>query len=117
MKFIIDAQLPFALAKLLLSKQLDVIHTDHLPNKERSGDEEIRKISEKENRIVITKDLDFLDSYYIKGIPRRLLLVTTGNINNKRLLSIFESNLEMILELFLTYTFVELDNYELIGHE
>jgi len=117
MKFIIDAQLPFALSKYLEKKGFDVIHTDDLPNKEFTTDDEIREISVKEDRIVITKDSDFLDSYYVKGIPPKLLLITTGNIKNKLLLTIFDLNMNQICELFLEYTFVELDNYEIIGHE
>lgn len=34
MKFIVGAQLSFALSKLLKKKGFDVIHTDDLPNKE-----------------------------------------------------------------------------------
>ena len=72
MKFIIDAQLPFILSRFLLKKGLDVIHTDNLPLKERTSDNEIRLISLNENRIVITKDSDFLDSFYIKNVPSKL---------------------------------------------
>jgi len=117
MKFIIDAQLPFALSKYLEHKGFDVIHTDDLPNKEYTTDNEIREISIKENRIVITKDSDFLDSFYVNSIPPKLLLVSTGNIKNKALLSLFDSNIEKIVELFDTYSFVELDNIEILGHE
>lgn len=117
MKFIIDAQLPFALTRYLEQKGFDVIHTDDLPNKEYTTDNEIREISVKENRIVITKDSDFLDSFYVNSIPPKLLLVSTGNIKNKALVRLFDSNIEKIVELFDTYSFLELDNIEILGHE
>ncbi len=117
MKFVIDAQLPYALSMHLKQKGFDVIHTDDLPNKELTTDNEIREISVKEDRIVVTKDSDFLDSYYIKGIPPKLLLVSTGNIKNKVLFNLFESNIEKIIELFGQYSFIELDNNEILGHE
>jgi len=82
MKFLIDANLPFRLAKALKFKGFDILHTDDLPNKERTTDKEIKKISVEHDRIVITKDSDFLDSHVIQGIPTKLLLVTTGNITN-----------------------------------
>ena len=63
MKFIIDAQLPFALSKYLEQKGFDVIHTDDLPNKEYTTDNEIREISVKENRIVITNCFQIKISY------------------------------------------------------
>jgi len=117
MKFIIDAQLPFALSKHLKNKGFDIVHTDDLPNKEYTTDNEIREISVKEQRIVITKDSDFLDSFFVKGIPPKLLLVSTGNIRNKALFDLFDSNIIKISELFKDYSFVELNNDEIIGHE
>jgi predicted nuclease of predicted toxin-antitoxin system len=45
MRFIIDAQLPAVLAKFIAQKGFDVIHTDDLPNKEFTSDNEIREIS------------------------------------------------------------------------
>lgn len=66
---------------------------------------------------MITKDSDFLDSFYVNSIPPKLLLVSTGNIKNKVLVSLFDSNIEKIVELFDTYSFVELDNIDILGHE
>jgi len=117
MRFIIDAQLPLALSKYIENKGFDVIHTVDLPNKEYTTDNEIREISVRESRIVITKDSDFVDSFYVKGIPPKLLLISTGNTNNKTLISLFESNLGKIIELFSDYSFVELSNYDILGHE
>jgi predicted nuclease of predicted toxin-antitoxin system len=117
MRFIIDAQLPFALSKYLLDKGFDVIHTDDLPNKEFTTDNEIRDVSIQQKRIVITKDSDFLDSFYVKGIPPKLLLVSPGNIKNRALIELFDSNIDKIVELFADYSFVELDNFDIIGHE
>lgn len=75
MKFLMDANLPFRLAKILKDKGYDIIHTDDLPEKERTKDNEIRRISAEQNYIIITKDSDFLDSHLLKGIPYKLLLV------------------------------------------
>ncbi|NEW84702.1 MAG: hypothetical protein GZ094_20365 [Mariniphaga sp.] len=117
MKFLIDAQLPSKLSKHLQKRGLDAIHTDNLPGREFTTDKEIREISIREGRIVITKDSDFLDSYYINGIPAKLLLVSTGNIKNKALLTLFDSNIDRIIEMFSEYSFIELDNSEIISHE
>ncbi|MCK4665004.1 MAG: DUF5615 family PIN-like protein [Bacteroidales bacterium] len=117
MKFIIDAQLPFGLARFLNKKGFDIIHTDDLPNKERTTDNEIREIPIKENRIVITKDFVFLDSYYINNIPPKLFLITTGNIKNKDLFKLIEKYFDKIIEMFKEYNLIELDNNKIIGHE
>ena len=49
-KFIVDAQLPYSLALMLKTKGFDVVHTDDLPNKERTTDNEIRIVAKEENR-------------------------------------------------------------------
>jgi len=92
MKFIVDAQLPYEIAWILNNRGFDTIHIDDLPAKERTSDNQIREISILENRIVITKDSDFVDSHYIKNVPPKLLLVSTGNIKNKELFNLFTNN-------------------------
>lgn len=116
-KFVVDAQLPYSLAIMLESKGFDVTHTDDLPNKERTTDNEIRAHAKKEGRIVITKDNDFFDSYILRKSPSRLLLISTGNIINKDLFVLFEKNLNLIVKYFETYNFLELTNSELYAHE
>jgi predicted nuclease of predicted toxin-antitoxin system len=117
MKFLIDANLPFKLAITLKGKGYDILHTDDLPNKEKSTDKEIRRISVDQDRIVITKDSDFLDSHLIQGVPSKLLLVTTGNIINRDLLILFDRYFDIIVQLFSLYNLIELNNDQIIGHE
>ena len=117
MKFIIDANLPYKLSIYLKSKKYDVIHTDDLPNKEKSTDDEIRKVSLDQNRIIITKDTDFLDSHLLQNIPPKLLIVTTGNIVNKLLLKIFYDYFDKIVSLFKSYKLIEINSEEVIAHE
>jgi predicted nuclease of predicted toxin-antitoxin system len=40
----------------------------------------LQRISMQQERIVVTKDRDFLDSFLLRQQPYKLLLVTTGNI-------------------------------------
>ncbi len=117
MKFLIDANLPFKLASSLKEKGYDVIHTDDLPDKEKTKDKEIREVSTEQNRVIITKDSDFLDSHIINGIPSKLLLVSTGNIINKSLIQLFDVHFESIVDLFNSYDLIELDNEQITGHE
>ncbi|NOY96510.1 MAG: hypothetical protein GXO81_09060 [Chlorobi bacterium] len=117
MRFFIDANLPFKLSKNLKDKGNDVLHTDDLPNQEKTSDNEIRRVSLNENRIIITKDSDFLDSHILQGVPQKLLLVTTGNITNKELFLLFERYFEDITKLFDIYDLIEINNEQIIGHE
>ena len=115
MKFLVDAQLPYGLALFLKDKGFDALHTNDLPDKEYTTDSQIRSIAVSENRIVITKDYDFVDLFILKKIPEKLLIVTTGNIKNKKLFSLWKNNLELIIFLFETHNLVELSNDDVIA--
>jgi len=82
MKYLIDAQLPKRLSFVLQSRGYDTIHTFDLPDQNRTKDRNINKISFSEQRVVISKDLDFIDSLLISDKPYKLLYVATGNISN-----------------------------------
>lgn len=117
MKFFVDANLPLKLVKALIEMEYDVVHTENLPNKDFTKDAEIRSICKLENRVLITKDSDFLDSHLLRGTPSKLILVTTGNIKNMDLIEIFRKNFSQILELLLVHDLIEVGNENLLSHE
>ena len=100
MKFLVYAQLPLRLARVLQSAGCDTIHTKDLRRGNATPDSEINLLSIQESRIVITKDRDFLDSFTIEQQPYKLLILTTGNINNNQLIDLFMNNLPQLAELF-----------------
>ncbi|MDD1413299.1 DUF5615 family PIN-like protein [Dolichospermum sp. ST_con] len=116
MKFLIDAQLPMRIANLLENLGYDVIHTKNLPLQNATPDSEINKLSILEQRIVITKNKDFLDYFLIKKEPYKLLLITTDNISNKQIEQSFIQNIFQIVELFMKYDFLEMTRDSLIIH-
>ena len=115
MKFIVDAQLPYGIALFLRDKGFDAIHTNDLPDKERTKDSQIRNIAVTENRIVVTKDYDFVDSYILRKIPEKLLIITTGNIRNKQMFDLWRGNWKLIINLLETCNLVELSNNKIVG--
>lgn len=116
MKFIVDAHLPSRLAKWLNNNGHDAVHTSVLPDKNETEDIDIADIAVAEDRIIVTKDSDFLKLYVLKGKPSKLLLITTGNIVNKDLIKLFEANFEVIVKLFNSYNVVEMNNSFVMGH-
>ena len=98
MKFIVDAHLPKKLSLLLGWKGYDTLHTLDLPNKNRTKDSEINQISLDEKRVLISKDLDFIESLLISNKPYKLIYVVTGNISNKQLLELFSKNIKKIVD-------------------
>lgn len=115
MKFIVDAQLPWRLKLWLAEKGLDVIHTEDLPERNKTHDIEIANLANTGNRILISKDGDFLKLKILQNKPRRLLLITTGNISNNDLLDLFARNFEIIAKLFDSFEIVELNNSFVLG--
>jgi predicted nuclease of predicted toxin-antitoxin system len=116
MKFLVDAQLPMRLARCLREAGHDVVHTRELPEQNSTPDSMINQLSMNQERIVITKDTDFLDSFLIRQQPYKLLLITTGNIKNSELEMLFLNNLAHLVELFEQYDYLELSRESLIVH-
>ena len=117
MKFIVDAQLPIRLKHWMIERGHDVIHTMDLPNQQFTSDQEIINKAEKENRIVISKDSDFFKQNLIKGTPKRILFITTGNIVNKELIRLLELNIEIIESLFESDNkIIEINNHSITVH-
>ncbi len=117
MKFIVDAQLTKSLSDLLNQLGFDSIHTLDLPNKNLSKDGFITELAIQEDRVVITKDSDFLQSYLIKSEPQKLILVKTGNIHNRLLLKIFENNFQIIVNLLCRSNMIEIGQTKITEHK
>jgi predicted nuclease of predicted toxin-antitoxin system len=115
-KFVVDAHLPRRLVVRLRECGHDAIHTLDLPHGNRTTDSEINEISVREQRVVMTKDTDFVDSLLIRGEPWRLLLITTGNIRNQLLEELFLANLDRIVEVLETHQYVELSRSAVVLH-
>jgi predicted nuclease of predicted toxin-antitoxin system len=66
--------------------------------------------------VLVTKDGDFVDSFLLRGLPPKLLFVTTGNITNKELVALVRSNSPAILSAIASNSFVEIDRNGLTIH-
>lgn len=117
MKFLVDAQLPKTLSDFPVSKGLDSIHTLELPDKNRTKDKDITKMATEEERIIITKDIDFLDAFFVKSEPEKLIIVKTGIIANKQLIDLFEENLEVLLKMISRSNLVEMSGTAIAERE
>lgn len=117
MKFLLDAQLPRKLALFLSYKGYDALHTLDLPHKNRSKDSELNALSLREKRVLVSKDMDFVESLLISNKPYKLLYINTGNISNKALQALFQANLEKLVLLLEESRFVELTSESIVVHD
>jgi predicted nuclease of predicted toxin-antitoxin system len=115
MKFLIDAQLPKALANFFIERGFDAIHTLSLPMKNATPDNYVNKVSIKEKRVVISKDSDFYNTFLAKKEPYKLLYLSVGNMRNSQLLSLFAANFDIIIRELKDNDVVEMNDKTIIA--
>lgn len=117
MKLLVDAQLPRSVCRWLLNNGHNAVHTLDLELGNLTPDAEIIRIADAQDRVVVTKDADFAQSFVLRNQPRRLLLVSTGNINNTELGKILADALPILEQAFLSSRYIELSRNAVVIHE
>jgi predicted nuclease of predicted toxin-antitoxin system len=107
-KFIVDAQLPRGLCRVLVEAGYDALHTVELPDQNRTPGRTINALSAAEQRVVISKDTDFYYSHILHGRPYKLLLIRTGNISVRELCDLVKRQLPTIIAALEDHSLVEL---------
>ncbi|WP_216859110.1 DUF5615 family PIN-like protein [Hymenobacter citatus] len=116
-KVLVDAQLPRHLARWLAHEAgFDALHTLDLPAANRTADDSINELSVRENRVVITKDADFVNSFILQSRPYKLLLVSTGNSSTNELIELFRRNLPELTKALQWHSYIELSREQLLIH-
>lgn len=117
MKFLVDTQLPRRMTEWLTVAGCDAIHTLDLPNANRTTDEHINEVADREGRVLVTKDADFVDSHMLRGRPAKLLLISTGNISNRDLEALVAPVIPDLIRTFESHTFLELGRAGIVIRE
>jgi predicted nuclease of predicted toxin-antitoxin system len=90
MKFLCDVHISYQLCKHLKAKGIDVIHINSILEKWNTKDDAISKYADENDLVIITKDADFKNSYFLKSSPRKLIRIVLGNISNEKLISLID---------------------------
>ena len=109
MNWLVDTQLPHQLATAPKKRGQPALHASELPAGHLSSDEAIIAHADREGAVVVTKDADFIAAYEVKGVPKRLLYVATGNIRNTELIFLFMSHLDLLCQKLKDGGLVEMD--------
>jgi predicted nuclease of predicted toxin-antitoxin system len=107
MELLVDAQLPQRMTDWFQSHGCNALHTLSLPEGNRSSDAAISNIADENIAILVTKDSDFVDSHLIHNSPRRLILISTGNISNRELEQLLRPLIPQILTEMRVSNFIE----------
>jgi predicted nuclease of predicted toxin-antitoxin system len=79
-----------------------------LPLGNRPLDLAINELSITKDYVVVTKDSDFVESFVVRGEPWKVPLVSTGNIRNSDLETLFRSSIERIVNGFKNFDLIAL---------
>jgi len=115
-KLLPDAQPPRRLARDLAGAGHDAIHAFDLPLGNSTPDFDLIALATREARIMVTKDADFVASFWLRRLPPKLPLISTGNISNDELWQRFAPNLVRVESLFGTHDFVEMSRTVIAVH-
>lgn len=96
MKFLCDVHISYKIVSHLTSHGFNTIHVNEILEKSATKDSDICKYADENDLIVLTKDSDFRDSYFIKQTPKKLIKINLGNISNQELKNILSANLASI---------------------
>ena len=88
MKFLLDVHIPVALKFFLVWKGFEAIHVKDILNGVHTKDKEISKFADANDMVLITKDNDFKNSFFVHKIPKKIIRITLGNCSNEALLSL-----------------------------
>lgn len=76
MKFLCDVHISYKLVNHLRLLGFEVIHVNEILDKWITSDSKICNFADQNDLVVITKDSDFRNSFYIKKSPKKLIWET-----------------------------------------
>ena len=110
MRFLCDVHISYKVVKHLVLLGYETIHVNEILDKWNTMDREICNFADANDLIVITKDSDFRDSFFVKKTPKKLIKINLGNISNQELIRIISENIDSILKLNTNqYFLIEID--------
>lgn len=99
MKFLCDVHISYKISNHLKLLGFVSVHVNEILNKWFTSDTDISNYADENDFIVISKDSDFRDSYYIKQSPKKLIKINLGNISTTKLIQTFTDNITLIEKL------------------
>ena len=94
MKFLCDVHISVKVVKFIKSRGYECLHVKNILDGTRTKDKEICKFADAYDYIVITKDSDFRNSFFVLNSPLKLIKINLGNISNNELIDIINANLD-----------------------
>lgn len=100
MKVLCEVHISFKVCKFLNENGFYAIHINDILDKSETKDSENCNYANANDFIVITKDIDFKNSFLLNQTPQKLIKINLGNISNLELIKILKNKLELIVNLY-----------------
>jgi predicted nuclease of predicted toxin-antitoxin system len=100
MKFLCDVHISHKIVAHLKSLGCESIHVNEILDKSETKDSAICRYADENDLILITKDSDFRDSFFVQRTPKKLIKINLGNIPNNELKIIFSENFDSLYKLY-----------------
>jgi len=112
MRFLCDVHISYKIANYLVANGYETFHVNKILNTWYTTDKDICNYADINNLIVITKDSDFRDSFFIKKSPKKLIKLNLGNISNVELIQILKEIINDIEKIDTKpYFLIEIDKH------
>lgn len=110
MKFLCDVHISYKLVNHLNQLGHETVHVNQILDKWFTKDSEIAEYANENDFIIVSKDSDFRDSFFIKRKPARLIKINLGNISNSELILIFNQVINLMKDISTENSFmIEID--------
>ncbi len=96
MKLLCDVHISYKLVNHINSIGYETFHINDILDKWFTSDSKICEFADKNDFIVVTKDSDFRNSFYVNNTPKKLIKINLGNCSNSELIQIFSENIRKI---------------------
>jgi len=77
----------------------ETTHVNEILDKWKTSDKDICKHADTNNLVLITKDADFRNSFFVNHTPKKLVKINLGNISNQELIDIISKHISKISSL------------------
>lgn len=106
MKFLCDVHISYKVVNFLSGLGYETIHVNQILDKWLTRDKDICKYADSNGLIVITKDYDFRDSFFLQKTPKKLIKINLGNLSTLELIRSLSDILNAIEQLDLNSSFL-----------
>lgn len=103
MQFLCDVHISYKLVNAIENLGFRCIHVNDILDKWYTKDAAIAAFVDENDYILITKDVDFRNSFFVKKTPKKLIKINLGNSTNQELIAIVTKNIGDFKNLWLNY--------------